>query len=181
VGSALERLGCDLSLSYSLSIGRNPMRLSVKFAVVTVILSLFGLPATASAAISSSHVEQVDFSWFVPCANEGAGEDVHFIGEKYYFSTVAFDETGDAHVTFHARMQGVTGVGLSSGDTYRVVGLSTVVINTTSAYTFEAQSMSRFVGPGPDNDFVVRDLFHFTLDPDGVLRAQALAYEVTCD
>src|SRR5258705_3161717 len=54
---------------------------------------------------------------FVPCANGGAGENVALSGEMNFVYQLTWTDNGFSMV-FHDNSYGVTGVGLSSGETF---------------------------------------------------------------
>ena len=149
-----------------------PRLLRVTVLAAAVAIASAG-PATASSEVIVTHqIEPVDFTFFIPCGNNGSGEDVHVAGERLRISTVVIDESGGGHVTLHVIPSGnLTGVGLTTGDTYRVLGREVVSSEATSASTFTATSMSRWILPGSGNNFTVRDIFHMTFDARGAFRS----------
>ena len=158
-----------------------PRRIGLAFLAAAVAIASAG-PATAASEVIVTHqIEPVDFTFFVPCGNNGTGEDVHVTGERLRISTVVIDESGGGHVTLHVIPSGnLTGVGLTTGDTYRVLGREAVSVEASSASTFTGTSMSRWILPGSGNDFTVRDIFHTTVDARGALRSVHVGTTVEC-
>jgi hypothetical protein len=54
---------------------------------------------------------------FVPCANGGAGENVTLTGTSNFVYQITWNDHG-FHLVYHANSHGITGVGLSSGETF---------------------------------------------------------------
>jgi hypothetical protein len=147
----------------------NRLRLSLALAFAAA-LTLTGLsrPRVADAQADTTTINQtipIIYNTFVPCANGGAGEFVELTGEMHM---VIHATSNDNHGTsnIHSSFVRLTGVGLTTGDTYRGVGASGTSFTfqsdgDTSALTSTSNTL--FVGPGPDNNLVLRQVFHFTI------------------
>ena len=108
---------------------------------------------------------------------------MHVTGERTLFTTATTDASGATHVTLHGTPGRLSGVGLTTGDTYHVIGHEDLSINTTgseSASTFTGRSAQRWVLPGGGNDFTVRSVFHITTDPNGDLHFVPRETTVEC-
>ncbi len=121
----------------------------------------------------------VDFVLFVPCANGGAGENVHFTGTVHFGFGFTLDRNGISHVHGHFNNHGVTGVGETTGIRYQ--GTS-VTQNVTKGDGSNNTLVTRggFIGQGPGNDFVYRQVFHITVSAIGVVTALVDKTTVEC-
>src|SRR5215510_10928215 len=63
-------------------------------------------------------------SEFVPCANDGAGEEVLFEGNIHVLITSTIDAGGGVRFKYHFDPQGLGGVGQVTGDTYPPNGVT---------------------------------------------------------
>jgi hypothetical protein len=100
-------------------------RLAV-FAVLVVVAGAAAQGGRAAAAPDHFTVTSpLDYVAFLPCANGGAGELVHFTGSSTSTITIVRDPTGTYHLQVTNRPDAV-GVGLTTGATYRTVGTGTV-------------------------------------------------------
>ncbi|HUQ97771.1 MAG TPA: hypothetical protein VM010_08900 [Chitinophagaceae bacterium] len=107
------------------------------------------------------------------------------------------DLTGQLHTLYHitingnwivikssAAPQGISGVGLISGEKYQATGvtqstLSGVVTNGQFSYT--AVNNFRIIGRGPGNNFLVHSVFHLTVNAaDLSLTSSVDKFSVEC-
>src|SRR3712207_4044252 len=134
-------------------------------------LALAGLSlprtAAAQAETSNTNVKTRDFVFgdFVPCANNGEGEVVVVTGTLHDIIHFAVNDSHaaiDTFVSFHG-----TGVGLTSGDTYRLndTGHSTVNFQLdgfTDTETFVTNH--NLIGQGRAPNLRFRQLTHITIN-----------------
>jgi hypothetical protein len=111
----------------------------------------------------------VDEVFFVPCANDGAGETVVMSGNIHFVAHFTFNDNTVSGM-FFANSVNFSGTGQVTGDHYRRTGVSTSVFSesqqgssftTTSAFSFQ------LVGQGAGNNLVVHTLFHVTINAQG--------------
>jgi hypothetical protein len=117
----------------------------------------------------------------VPCANGGAGEEVLITGTLHILSHTTTDNRGGSHTKFHFQPQGITGVGQSTGDTYRATGVSqgtTNVVGLPSTDTYV--NIFQMIGPGPGNNFMVHEVFHTTINANGEVTSVVANSRVEC-
>jgi hypothetical protein len=165
---------------------RTTPRLSLAFAFASV-LALSGLlcprPAAAQAETSNTNVKTRDFAFgdFVPCANNGEGEVVVVTGTMHDIIHFAVNDNHaaiDTFVSFHG-----TGVGLTSGDTYRIndAGHSTVNFQLdgfTDTETFVTNH--NVIGQGTAPNFRLRQLTHITINNNGEFTAEHVDFQFEC-
>lgn len=166
---------------------RLTLRLSLALAFA-VALTLVGpaRPHVANAQADSSTVSTtvpIDVTLFVSCAADGAGEFVHVTGEVHLVSHVTVN---DNHVTIrrHNQAQGISGVGLTTGDLYHLIG------KTDSTATFQLDGEQnestyinrvRLIGQGPGNNFVLQEHDHATINNNGEITSNHTSFSVECD
>ena len=165
----------------------NAFRLSLVLAFAA-LLTLAGLSrprvADAQATTTTTNVTiPINATFFVPCANDGAGESIQVTGDihaLFHFTS------NDNHTTIksHSQPQGVIGVGLTTGDTYHGTGVSqsTTTFQSDGA-TNEATVIvnSRFIGPGPGNNLQVHNVLHATFNNNGELTSSHFTTSIDCD
>ena len=107
---------------------------------------------------------------FVPCALGGAGEEVEFGGDVHTVFHLTTDAAGGVHVSHLTNYQGVAGVGLTSGETYRLAGAArTAETHGPGGLPFEFTTTNsrRLVGPGTGNDLRLHVVTHSTVSASG--------------
>jgi len=147
-------------------------------ALVTAVL-----PAAVSAqAESSTDTERIPFDSvvFVPCANDGAGEYVELSGDLLALFHLTLDGTGGYHAKSHFNPQGISGVGLTTGDTYQGTGVTQEQVNIKPAFETTFINNSRIIGQGPGNNYLVHETFHITVTPNGDITAFVDNVSVEC-
>src|SRR5215472_11354553 len=97
--------------------------------LVTLALSALGLlQLTASHAQAFAETQNsffpIDLFVFVPCAVEGDGEVVELTGQLHDLFHITSDGRGRFHLKFHDNPQGLTGVGLTTGEQYQGTGVT---------------------------------------------------------
>lgn len=164
----------------------NTFRLSLVLACAAA-LALAGLSrprvAGAQATTTTTHVlSPFTPTLPIPCANGGAGELVQFSGEVLVMNHFT---SNDNHTTIrsHVQPQGVSGVGLTTGDTYHANGGLRQISTSQSdggGSTLTLLSITRFVGPGPGNNLLIHNLLHMTFNNDGELTSSQSSFSFEC-
>ena len=128
-------------------------------------------PALAALASTTSEVVPVDITAFVPCANGGTGELVHALGSLHQVFTTVISATGKMTLRSHFQPQGLTGVGLTTGDTYQATGVTqtTDQIGGPFPVVFSLINNFRFIGAGPNNNLLIHEEAHLTINATGVV------------
>lgn len=137
------------------------------------ILFALSLMPTASAdgadTLTTNDFVPLTLFVFVPCANGGSGEIVSASGTLHIENHITINGNR-ATIKEHFQPQGVGGVGLITGDSYRATG-ETQQIQTVSANngSFEFTFVNNFkiIGQGPGNNFLVHENFHVTVNANG--------------
>jgi predicted small lipoprotein YifL len=138
--------------------------------------------ARVSAAVTTITNERVPFSQtnFVPCANGGAGELVQLEGSVHEVTRTTETGSGAFSFTLHINPQGVTGTGLTTGDTYQGTGAFTLRGHLQQGEVFTVTDVFNVIGPGPDNNFRAHTTFHFTVNANGVVTSEVENVSVEC-
>jgi hypothetical protein len=119
---------------------------------------------------------------FIPCANGGAGEDVTLTGT---IKIVRQEMYNNQRFTFilHAVPQGVTGVGLSTGDNFTAIGGSQETVTGTIEYGGQYSAtyiqQMRFTGQGIS--FIVKYKFHVTVTSNGEISTRIDEEKIECN
>ena len=133
-------------------------------------------PALSAAADAATHITQpFNGSILISCANGGQGETVALSGEVEIVSHSTTDANGGVHLSMHVRPSSVTGVGATSGLTYRGTG-GGLVSQFDAADGFPAVytmiNNFRIIGQGPGNNLVMHMTIHVTRNANGDQTAQ---------
>lgn len=145
---------------------------AVTAASVTVVLTLIGAGVAASPASAAAQVVRVpvDSRLFLPCANDGAGEVVHFTGMILGVSSGTADGAGGLHARSIEVEQGVHGVGETTGRRY-VEHFVNLFFSTTGPNGFPLVSTQQLIyrvdSAGPGVDSLIRIRNHTTVNANG--------------
>jgi len=138
---------------------------------------------TVTAANRSSDITSVvpmDRIYYVSCANGGDGEEVAVSGNLNVVMKLITNENR-VTFTYHINPQGLTGLGLTTGERFVASGGSNgtqsgVLENGQFTTTFTEQL--RIVGASAT--FLVRYKFHVTITPDGVYTVSTSEEQSAC-
>ena len=131
----------------------------------------------------SNRVESVPFerTLFVPCGNGGEGEEVALNGSIKLVEQIIFNDHGFTF-TYHAVLQGISGLGLSTGENFVVSGGDKGTI--TGEFGEEGQYTRVFMGQlriiGQSSAFTVRYKFKVTITPNGNITTRIEQEEIDC-
>jgi hypothetical protein len=137
--------------------------------VLALISAVSWVAAPASADTTVVRVP-VDSRLFLPCANGGAGEVVHFTGWIVGVSSGTADGAGGFHARSIEVEQGVSGVGETTGGRYveHFVNLS---FSSTGSDGFPLTSTQQLIyrvdSAGPGSDSLIRIRNHTTINANG--------------
>jgi hypothetical protein len=140
-----------------------------------------GVLAQASAVTTSARIPLPQpFQRLVPCAAEGSGELVDLSGTLHVLFHTTLDGSGGFHSKFHFQPQGVTGLGLTTGDVYQGTGVNQGQINGTVGEESTFVDNFRLIGHGPGNNFLLHETVHVTVNANGVVTALVSNFSVEC-
>lgn len=140
-----------------------------------------GITQPGSSSFSSSVIVPINLGVFVPCANGGAGEFVSLSGNLHSLFHFTDDGAGGFHAMSENNPQGVSGTGSVTGDKYQATGVTLSHFNT-SGVPFNQTFVNNFriIGQGTDNNFLVHQTFHITVNAAGNLTALVDNFSVEC-
>ena len=128
-----------------------------------LVASAPAVPGSAQATTIHDNVTvPIDEVVIHPCT----GEEIAFSGDAHIVFHVTVDDSGGVHGTAQSNLQGVSGVGLTSGDVYRLIRQGGETSNFTGAEEITIVQTNLVVGPGPDNNFTLRVVEHLTCNPN---------------
>ena len=144
--------------------------------VILAVLAGFALAAGAQAATT---VEHQTFDATFPICN---GDLIHLSGPLLVTTTTTSTPSGGFVVAFHAQPQGVTGVDLSDGTVFHATGLTRDLSVSSPAGGVTETFVNQFhiQATGGAESFIVTELFHITLSPDGMVRSFFDTFSATC-
>ena len=141
-----------------------------------------GLAPAAASVFTDNIVIPTDLLVFVSCADGGAGEEVLLSGNLHIVTHLAVN--GNRFVfKDHFQPQGISGVGLTTGDKYQATGVtqdrfSGSFVNGQFSETFV--NNFRIIGEGPGNNFLVHETFHVTITANGLVTVEVDRFTTSC-
>jgi hypothetical protein len=143
-------------------------------AVAALLLALVSavMWVNAPAASAATQVVRVpvDSRLFLPCANDGLGEVVHFTGTILGVSSGTADGAGGFHARSIEVEQGVRGVGETTGRRY-VEHFVNLFFSSTGSGGFPLVSTQQLIyrvdSAGPGTDSLIRIRNHTTINANG--------------
>jgi hypothetical protein len=103
-------------------------------------------------------------------------EPVQLSGESH--EVISLSDSGDIQ-RYSLNWQGVKGVGLDTGTTYKL-NLDIEFSNPPSGRETTSHFHGVTTGPGPDNNDLFRADFHITVNPDGTVTAYFANFFESC-
>jgi hypothetical protein len=143
-----------------------------------------GPTAAVAAAETFTQNESIpiDLVVFVSCANGGAGELVFMSGDLHILTHYTLSNSGNYHVKQHFQPQGISGYGEISGDKYQATGGTQEEYNENGPLPITDTYINNFriIGQGPDNNYLVHENVHITINANGVLTSYVDNFSVEC-
>jgi hypothetical protein len=140
--------------------------------LVGIVLALLSMRATTSASVVSNTIISIppNAVLFDSCT----GESVHVSGTIHIVTVVTLDGGGGTHTEMHFNVQGVSGVGLSTGTQYRGIHTETHSSNSDgpAPSEFTTRIDIKLISEGASSNLTIRDvLVHVTVNADGTVTA----------
>lgn len=131
-----------------------------------------------AATFGAGRILPMSLTVFVSCA----GDLVVLDGNVHVRFHLTIDETDNGHFETHSNAQGVSGVALGSGATYRATGASTPqqTFSTPLPRTFTFVTNQRLVGQGAAGDLIVHQNVHVSFAPNGEIRTSVDNFRLEC-
>lgn len=150
---------------------------------VALLLSMAGpggFGAATTSTISTSF--PISISVLVPCAAGGNGEVVDLGGSLHVVFSITANGN-NVHINSLANPQGVSGVGETTGDKYQATGETRSDMNfDVVAFPLNVTFVNNFkiIGQGPNNNFLVHENLHITVNANGALTSFIDNFSFTC-
>lgn len=146
---------------------------------VEVSLSNQSVQANVS---SSEELVPYDRTLFVPCGNSGAGEEVFLMGSLKIVEHIIYNDRGFTF-NYHVIAQGITGIGLATGEQYQASGGNKGTI--TGEFGEDGQYTRVFMEQlkiiGQNSGFKVMIKTKITVTPDGKITTRIEEETVDCN
>jgi hypothetical protein len=114
----------------------------------------------------------------IPCLTE----DVHVVGTLRVHAYTVIDAKGGLHIKIQS-VADLTAVGLRTGDRYSTQGPEVSVeydFDGTAPRKIFHHNIVQLVGPGQDGNAMLRELYHFVFNANGVQTLDLEKTEVMC-
>jgi hypothetical protein len=146
---------------------------------LVAVALLLALPGRALAE-SVVQKEPFNATFFVPCVAGGAGEDVEFTGTAHFFIAIERPPAGGVNFLVHSWVTNGSGVGLTTGATYRFVsGQMDNEANTPSgSSSVTVVTNVRVIGKG--EGFLLHIVSHLTVLADGTVTSSVDEFSAEC-
>jgi hypothetical protein len=144
-----------------------------------LILAVVGALAAPLSAQATTTVERVTFDDTFPLCN---GDPLHLSGTLLAVMSETSIPSGGEIVAIHFQPQGVTGVDLLTGTVFHATGLTRdLIVNSPPGGSTET-FVNRFhiQATGGAESFIVSELFHVTVTPDGTVTVFLDNFASTC-
>ena len=158
---------------------KNRRRLISACLAGALVMLGMSLPTTTRAAVVLNTSATFTALIFIPCA-----PDIAFVtGDLHVLISEEEDSNGGVHLKSHFQPQGISGVGLLTGDKYQATGVTQEHTNIHSGLAFEDTFVNNFriIGQGPGNNLLVHTTFHVTVNANGDVTAEVLNSSVDCN
>ena len=147
---------------------------------IFVVVCSFALRSFATVQANDSAV--IHLTTFVPCAAGGSGENVDLSGRLHTLISYTINRNRVSGV-FHFQPQGVTGIGETTGETYRGTGVTAETFagsfrNGENNNTFV--NNFRLIGQGSAINYVVHETLHFSINADGTVTVFHDNFSIEC-
>jgi hypothetical protein len=157
---------------------RNRRRLISVCLAITLVMFGLGLPTPTRAEVLTNTVVPITILVNIPCVPE----TVLLTGELHVLIAQEVDSNGGIHIKSHSQPQGISGVGMLTGDKYQGTGVTQEHFNDHAGLPIEDTFVNNFriIGQGPGNNFLVHTTLHITIDANGVLTADVVNASTDC-
>jgi hypothetical protein len=145
--------------------------------VMLGVVAALAVPVGAQAATT---IESQTFDTTFPLCN---GDLIHVSGRLLVVTSETTTPSGGHVFAIHFQPQGVTGVDLVTGTIFHAGGLTRdLVVSVPAGQAFTETFVNNFhlQATGGAESFIVKDLFHVTVTPDGTVRVEFDKATSTC-
>jgi len=127
------------------------------------------------------HAVPFETTVFVPCANGGAGEDVRLTGFTNFIYGLVYTDRGFS-MQYHDNVHQVTGVGLSSGESFVASGgTNGTVVGVWYSTQWVGNTTTQMKIVGQNTRFTVIYKHHITVSQDGSVTVNNTEQTADCN
>jgi hypothetical protein len=117
---------------------------------------------------------------FVSCANGGAGENITLTGTTNFVYQITWNDHG-FHLVYHANSHALTGVGLSSGETFTGSdGTQGTVMGSFVNNQWIGTTNERMIINGQNTKYTIVYKNHLVVTPDGKVTVSISEKTIDC-
>jgi hypothetical protein len=147
--------------------------------VLLILAAVAGFAVTGGAAQAATTVERQTFDATFPICN---GDLIHLSGPLLVTTTTTLTPSGGLIVASHFQPQGVSGVDLSTGTVFHATGLTRdlIVFSPPGGITETFVNQFHIQATAGADSYIVTELFHITISPDGTVRSYFDNFSATC-
>jgi hypothetical protein len=152
---------------------RNFVVIGLTFCLMALLTAV---SAGARADVATDESIPVSFTLADPCT----GELIAFSGNIHVTSSTTTNSSGGIVVSQHINYQGVSGVGLISGD-YRLTGTENdKTLLTNGADVVTQEDSFNIISEGSSPNSLMKTLFHVTYNADGTVTTVFDDFRLVC-
>jgi hypothetical protein len=160
------------------------IHLSLLLAALWFSFALSGAALAQAQTVTTSDIITIDRIEPVPCAADGAGENVHITGTVRVDYSMTTYPNGSVRIVDSYRVESVTGVGLTTGTQY--IGRGRTVSRFrgfVDSYPFRSRFVNVFklIGKGRAPDLRVYYETLTIVDRNGNTRVDRETIRITCE
>jgi len=145
----------------------------------TVVSSSQQLSAKATT-FTSNEKQPIDEIIFVPCANNGAGENVELKGNVHILIHTTLNGN-NFNTKYHVQPQGISGVGLTTGIRYHGSGVTQQQIKGSLKNGSHSETyINNFKIVGGGVNYKIHDNMHITINANGETTASIDNFSSDC-
>ena len=127
------------------------------------------------------HAVPFETTVFVPCANAGVGEDVQLTGFTNFIYGLVYTDRGFS-MLYHDNVHQVTGVGLSSGESFVASGgTNGTVVGVWYSTQWVGNTTTQMKIIGQKTTFTVIYKHHITVSQDGSVTVNNIEQTADCN
>jgi hypothetical protein len=147
--------------------------------VLLILAAVAGFAVTGGAAQAATTVERQTFDATFPICN---GDLIHLSGPLLVTTTTTLTPSGGLIVASHFQPQGVSGVDLSTETVFHATGLTRdlIVFSPPGGITETFVNQFHIQATAGADSYIVTELFHITISPDGTVRSFFDNFSATC-
>lgn len=147
-----------------------------KILVLFAALMLIAFMPEVSHAQATSEMNDLGWSTYIPCANDGMGEWA--VGTLRLHTVIVFNKDSTIK-KIHDQPAGGELVGLETGTVYQPTGVTQRIWNDNSAVNYTYVNVYHMVGQR-GIQYRVKVLYHYTINANGELTAEIDKSESVC-